>query len=239
MLLNGLQDVINIIRFSAFLGVSTIILASFIPIHLYVSYTQTAEIDKNTQNMRAGIIIAWIILTWSFLLFNAQIVDMFHKELELTNLICAYSQLKPSYSSNIHKLTKNIMKTLEGREKRAAIYGIMFYNTGLILRLVASTAYAIARPADAPAAAATTASTTQAPGSVVATGATEASKAAGIGNSMMTAGSGMASSGEKGMSSLGSAMESSNPMSAGSSMVGEMNKAAHDFFKLLSGFRLK
>ncbi|XP_050561277.1 uncharacterized protein LOC126912592 [Spodoptera frugiperda] len=83
--------------------------------------------------------LGWSGASWFHLLIISMQSDLFFKEVQQLKLICAYVQLKPSSSAELLKLTKNILKTLEVRDTHMSVYDMFSFNTGLALKIAAST----------------------------------------------------------------------------------------------------
>ncbi|KAF9824203.1 hypothetical protein SFRURICE_019883 [Spodoptera frugiperda] len=89
--------------------------------------------------IRATAMLGWSGASWFHLLIISMQSDLFFKEVQQLKLICAYVQLKPSSTAELLKLTKNILKTLEVRDTHMSAYGMFSFNTGLALKIAAST----------------------------------------------------------------------------------------------------
>ncbi|KAF9410800.1 hypothetical protein HW555_010225, partial [Spodoptera exigua] len=117
------------------LGAVTIAVGSLVAVQTFIMYIQTSE----TMIIRATAMLGWSVASWFHLLTTSMQTDLFFKEIEQMKLICAYVQLKPSSSAEILKLTKEILKTLEVRDAHVSVYGMFSFNTGLVLKIAAST----------------------------------------------------------------------------------------------------
>ncbi|XP_037297394.1 uncharacterized protein LOC115442642 [Manduca sexta] len=121
-------------KFALTLGVWTIVVGTFVSVQVFIIYIKSSHVDL----LRASVVAGWAAGNWLFILLFGQQVDLFYQQVEQTVLICSYIQLKPNVSTDIHKLTKGVLRTLSVRNRRRNA-GLFHLDTGLVFRIAAST----------------------------------------------------------------------------------------------------
>ncbi|XP_045533990.1 uncharacterized protein LOC123721024 [Papilio machaon] len=112
----------------------TVTIGTFLCVPSVITYDKST--DFNT--LRIVCIVGWVLLGWIYEYGVSQQTDLFCRQIDKTKLVCSYIQLKPSSSDDILELTKRILRTLEFRDPRLSLYGMYYMNTGLVLRIAAS-----------------------------------------------------------------------------------------------------
>ncbi|KAL0884033.1 hypothetical protein ABMA27_016066 [Loxostege sticticalis] len=123
-----------VVQLSIFAGIMCIAIGSLLCVQTIITYGKTGM-----DIMRQYIIVSWLVLSWLFILAISLLVDIFSRQIEQTTLICTYAQLESINNEAVYKFTKSIFRALENRVARASIYGVFFFDPGMMLRLAAST----------------------------------------------------------------------------------------------------
>ncbi|XP_047023470.1 uncharacterized protein LOC124632621 [Helicoverpa zea] len=135
MIFDQLRRIEKCFSFALVLGAVTVAIGSMVAVQTVIMYIKTSE----TMIIRGTAMLGWSGASWFHLLVISFQSDLFFRQIEQTKLICAYIQLKPNSPVEILKLTKDILNLLEVRDARVSVYGMFSFNTGLVLKIAAST----------------------------------------------------------------------------------------------------
>uniref|UniRef100_A0A2A4JW70 Gustatory receptor n=1 Tax=Heliothis virescens TaxID=7102 RepID=A0A2A4JW70_HELVI len=135
MIFDQLRRIEKCFSFALVLGTVTVAVGSMVAVQTVIMYIKTSE----SKIIRGTAMLSWSVASWFHLLVISFQSDLFFRQIEQTKLICAYIQLKPNSPVEILKLTKDILDFLEVRDARVSVYGMFSFNTGVALKIAAST----------------------------------------------------------------------------------------------------